>query len=140
MPEGHSEGEPDGVGPGRAGISSLISSAIFLVVFWPSDWFPVTLTVKIPAPEYRCAIGRSEDFVMDPSFQSTVTDSMVVVGDPAIEISVQRNIHPINRRLKEGQDRCVYHHDGSPRHRCSQVLREPLQGRAAAPQKSSLLQ
>ena len=73
-------GGPDGSGPGRRGHLFLISSAIFLVVDWPSDWFPVTLTVKIPAQAYRYATGRSEDVVMYPSFQSTLTRFDRVAG------------------------------------------------------------
>ena len=42
---------PDVTGVGTTGVSLFRSSAIFLVVCWPSDWFAVTLTVKIPALE-----------------------------------------------------------------------------------------
>ena len=43
---------PDGTCPGGVETSSLRSSAILLVVDWPSDWFPVIVMVKVPEPEY----------------------------------------------------------------------------------------
>src|SRR4030042_1510052 len=40
--------------------------------------------VKVPGTEYWWCTGRSGDFVMLPSFQSTFTDSMVTPGDPGL--------------------------------------------------------
>src|SRR5665647_88369 len=75
---------PDGVGPGGAGISPLSSSAIFLVADWPSDWFPVMVTVNVPGLEYWWVTGRSSVVMLVPSFQSTFTDTMVAPGDPTL--------------------------------------------------------
>src|SRR5665647_467800 len=77
-------GRPEAVDPGMTEFLSLRSRVIRLIVVWPSDWFPVMVMVKVPGLEYWWVSGRSADFVRFPSFQSTLTDSMVRPGEPGL--------------------------------------------------------